>query len=59
MKRIKIGEIQDERVWVHSNKLGYGHWVYAWELDCLLTEKTIEQSQRCHKGWTVFIVMVN
>lgn len=24
---IKIAEIQDNRIWVHSEKLGYGCWI--------------------------------
>ena len=26
IKLIEIKEIQDTRIWVHSNKLGYGKW---------------------------------
>ena len=26
-REISIGECQDDRIWIHSNTLGYGKWV--------------------------------
>ena len=40
-KEIKIGEIQDERIWIHSNKLGYGRWIWNSQLT-LLIQRTEE-----------------
>ena len=40
---IEIKEVQDERIWIHSFELGYGHWITNAQLKQLLETKTKEQ----------------
>ena len=49
-EEINILEIQDERIWIHSNKLGYGHWIPNDKLRSLLIEKTNELEKRSRGG---------
>lgn len=39
-KEIEISEPQDSRVWIHSNKLGYGKWIKNNELTELIKSKS-------------------
>ena len=41
-KRIEIEDLQDERVWIGSLKLGYGGWVYLSQLEDLIRKRISE-----------------
>ena len=38
-KNIEITEVQDERIWIHSEELGFGKWIYNSELQLLIGRK--------------------
>ncbi len=39
---IEISHIQEDRIWIHSNYLGYGKWIYNNELEKLIDERNKE-----------------
>lgn len=40
---VLIQDIQDERIWIHSKKLGYGCWITNKQLHQLVLENTIDK----------------
>ncbi len=40
---IFLGQCQDERIWIHSNTLGYGKWVSTLRLVKLIKDVTKEE----------------
>ena len=50
-KKIEITEIQDDRFWFHSKKLGYGKWIYNSELRELIKTKI-----RCREENHSFVI---
>lgn len=48
-KKIKVTEIQDERIWIHSSELGFGKWIYNSELQKLIGSKSGRAGFLCVK----------
>ncbi len=47
--KIKIGDIQDSRIWLHSEELGFGKWINNSELQRLIGSKSGRAGFLCVK----------